>query len=258
VDGTQLRNARPLLAASARWRAVALLASCAILVAVLGALFAHQVMADWLDRVVDSPIVAWLDRRQGLAVWLAAPGSLIPAGALAAAIIVACLLAGRLNGAVLATAAIPAAVGLNDGVLKPLVHRTYLGALTYPSGHTATIFALAATVGVLLLYPPQPASAPVLRALIPVAACVLGGMVAIGVIGLRFHYFTDTVAGAAVGIGTVCGLALLLDLPAVSWPLAQASRRLPSVLERGSGQRDAEGDKVRSAAPYARTKPAGK
>jgi len=83
-------------------------------------------------------------------------------------------------------------------------------------------------------------------------------MVAIGVIGLRFHYFTDTVAGAAVGIGTVCGLALLLDLPAVSWPLAQASRRLPSVLERGSGQRDAEGDKVRSAAPYARTKPAGK
>ena len=258
MDGTQLRNARPLLAASARWRAVALLASCAILVAVLGTLFAHQVTADRLDRVVDSPIIAWLDRRQGLAVWLAAPGSLIPAGAVAAAIIVACLLVRRLNGAVLAAAAIPAAVGLNDGVLKPLVHRTYLGVLTYPSGHTATIFALAATVGVLLLYPPRPASAPVLQALIPVAACVLGGMVVIGVIGLRFHYFTDTVAGAAVGIGTVCGLALLLDLPAVSRPLAQASRRLPSVLERGSGRRDAEGDEVRSAPPPARAKPAGK
>jgi membrane-associated phospholipid phosphatase len=35
----------------------------------------------------------------------------------------------------------------------------------------------------------------------------------VGVIGLRWHYFTDTVAGAAVGIGTVCALALLLDLP---------------------------------------------
>jgi membrane-associated phospholipid phosphatase len=35
------------------------------------------------------------------------------------------------------------------------------------------------------------------------------------VIGLRWHYFTDTVAGAAIGIGTVCALALLLDLPAV-------------------------------------------
>jgi membrane-associated phospholipid phosphatase len=33
------------------------------------------------------------------------------------------------------------------------------------------------------------------------------------VIGLRWHYFTDTVAGAAVGIGTVCALALVLDLP---------------------------------------------
>lgn len=40
-----------------------------------------------------------------------------------------------------------------------------------------------------------------------------GIVVAAGVIGLRWHYFTDTVACAAVGIGTVCGLTLLLDLP---------------------------------------------
>jgi hypothetical protein len=33
-----------------------------------------------------------------------------------------------------------------------------------------------------------------------------------GVIGLRWHYFTDCVAGAAVGAGTVLALALLLDL----------------------------------------------
>jgi len=32
--------------------------------------------------------------------------------------------------------------------------------------------------------------------------------VVVGVIAVRYHYFTDTVAGAAVGIGTVCGLAL--------------------------------------------------
>ncbi len=230
----QLRRARPLLAASARPRAGALLACCAILVAVLGALFAHQATADWLDRVVDSPIITLLGSHQGLAVWLAAPGSLFPASVLSAAIVVACLLVGRLNGAVLATAAVPAAVGLNDGVLKPLVHRTYLGILTYPSGHTATMFALAATVGVLLLHPPQPARAGALRALIPVAACVLGGVVATGVIGLRFHYFTDTVAGAAVGIGTVCGLALLLDLPAARRQLARASRQLPTAQERRS------------------------
>jgi membrane-associated phospholipid phosphatase len=133
---------------------------------------------------------------------------------LTAVIVVACLVTGRLNGAVLAAAAVPVATGLNDGLLKPVVDRTYRGFLTYPSGHTASMFALAATVAVLLILPPQPARTGVLRVLITAAAFVLSGLVTVGVIGLRWHYFTDTVAGAAVGIGTVCGLALLLDLAA--------------------------------------------
>jgi membrane-associated phospholipid phosphatase len=211
VNGMESRYGRPLLAAPARPRAVALLACCAILVAVLGLLFAHQTGPDWLDHAVDSPIITWLGGHPGLAGRLAKPGSYVPAAGLSAAIVVACLLTGRLNGAVLAAAAVPAAVGLNDGLVKPLVHRTYLGALSYPSGHTATTFAIAATVAVLLLAPSRSAAATVWRALTLVAAYVLGVVVAIGVIGLRWHYFTDTVAGAAMGTGTVCGLALLLD-----------------------------------------------
>jgi len=212
VHGINLRYGRPLLAASARLCAGVLVASCLVLVAVLGMVFAHQTTADRLDHAIDSPIVTWLAGHQDLAGGFAAPGSLLPAVALSAAVVLACLLTGRINGAVLAAAAVPAAVGLNDGLLKHLVDRTYLGVLSYPSGHTATIFALAATVTVLLI-PPSPAKAGPLRSLIPVAACVLGGVVAVGVIGLRWHYFTDTVAGSAVGIGTVCALALLLDLP---------------------------------------------
>ena len=91
---------------------------------------------------------------------------------------------------------------------------------------------LAATVTVLLLIPPQPARAGALRVLIPAAACVLGAVVAVALIGLRWHYFTDTVAGAAVAIGTVCGLALLLDLPAARRWLAWASRQPPAARER--------------------------
>ena len=135
-----------------RW-AGALLACCTILVIVLGALFAHQATADPLDHAIDSPIITWLGGHPGLAARLADPGSQVPAVLLSAAIVVACLLVGRINGAVLAAAAVPAAVGLNDGLFKPLVHRTYLGILSYPSGHTATVFALAATVAVLLLAP---------------------------------------------------------------------------------------------------------
>lgn len=230
--GVRPRPSPPLLAASARPWAGALLACCAVLVAVLGVLFAHQATADRFDHAVDSPIITWFSGHRGLLPWLARPGSYIPAAALTAAIVVACLLARRLNGAVLAAAAVPVAVGLNDGLLKHLVHRTYLGSLAYPSGHTSAVFALAATVTVLLVVPPRPTRARALRVLIAVAACAVGGVVAIAVIGLRWHYFTDTVAGAAVGIGTVCGLALILDLPAPrrwlgGWPGSRTARSDP-------------------------------
>ena len=214
VKGIRIRPGRLLLTASGRVWAGALLAGCAILIVLFGMLFAHQANANGLDRAIDSPIISWLSGDPDLASHFAAPGSLRPAVTLTAVIVVACLFARRLNGAVLAAAAIPAAAALTDGLCKPLVHRTYHGALTYPSGHTATMFALAATI-TLLLIPPPPAKATALQVLIPAAACALGGVVAVGVIGLRFHYFTDTVAGAALGIGTVCGLALLLDLPTV-------------------------------------------
>jgi membrane-associated phospholipid phosphatase len=211
-----------------------LLACCAVFIAVLGMLFAHQTKADRLDHVIDSTVITWLSNHPGLAARLAAPGSLVPEALLSGAIVVACLIASRLNGAVLAAAAVPAATGLNDGLFKPLVHRTYLGVLTYPSGHTATIFALAATVAVLLLVPPQPSRGRTLRLLIAAAVCVLGGVVALGVIGLEWHYFTDTVAGAAVGIGTVCGLAFLLDLSVVRRPLARASGLMPTSQPKAS------------------------
>ncbi len=237
MTGIQLRPGRSLLAPSARPWAGALLACCAVLVALLGVLFAHQARADWLDHVVDSPIITWFGGHQGLLPWLAAPGSLIPAGVLSAAIVVTCLLTGRVNGAVLAAAAVPVAVGLDESLLKHLVHRTDLGVLTYPSGHSTAMFALAAVVTTLLLASPQPTKAGTLRILVPAAACILGGVVAIAVIGLRWHYFTDTVAGAAVGIGTVCGIALILDLPTARRWLAQASRQRADAVYLDQGRR---------------------
>ena len=235
MDGMHLRYGRPLLAPASRIWVGALVVFCAILVAVLGLLFAHQATADQFDHAIDSPLITWLGDHPGLAVRLAYPGSRVPAIVLSAAFVVGCLLVGRLNGAVLAAVAVPATVGLNDGLLKHLVHRTYLGVLAYPSGHTATMFAIAATVAVLLLTPSRQAKLGALRMVIAVATCVVGGVVAVGVIGLRFHYFTDTVAGAAVGIGTVCGLALLLDLPAVRRWLAPSDRPPSAAQEHLSG-----------------------
>ncbi len=209
-----LRFGPLLLAGAARPRAGAVLAGSAILVAVLGVLFANQSTADRFDRAVDSPVIGWFSGHGDLAFRLSKPGTLIPVIALSGVIFVICLLTGRLNGAVLAAAAVPAADGLDEGLLKHLVHRTYLGQLAYPSGHTTAVFTIAATITILFLVPPQAARTRALRVLAAVAAYVVAGVVVIAVMALRWHYFTDTVGGAAVGIGTVCGLALILDLPA--------------------------------------------
>ncbi|MBO0787233.1 MAG: hypothetical protein J2P33_14295 [Actinobacteria bacterium] len=79
MDGRILRTGSPLLAGRARLWAGALLACRVILVAVLGVLFAHQATADWFDRAVDSPVIAWTGGHRGLATGIAYAGTLIPA-----------------------------------------------------------------------------------------------------------------------------------------------------------------------------------
>jgi membrane-associated phospholipid phosphatase len=77
-----------------------------------------------------------------------------------------------------------------------------------------------------LLASPWSAVARPLRLLILAVAYLAAVAVVVGVIGVRFHYFTDTVAGTAVGTGTVCGLALVLDLIPGVWPSRMGLSRL--------------------------------
>jgi membrane-associated phospholipid phosphatase len=209
---SRLRYGRPLLPSPARRWVGGLLACCVIVVVVLGVLFHGQTGPDRLDHAVDAPIISGLGGHPSLALRLADPGTMRDAVVLSAVIVVAGLLTRRINGAILAAAAVPAATGLTEDLIKPLVHRTYLGVLSYPSGHTAAAGAMAATVTVLLLASPQLGRFTVLRVLIPAAAWVVVAAVAVGVMAVRFHYFTDTLAGAAVGTVTVCALAFALDL----------------------------------------------
>jgi len=94
MEGT--RSGRPLLAASARPRAGVLLAGCAVLVAVLGVLFAHQSTADRFDHAVDSPVITAFAGQRTLALWLAFPGTTIPAVVLSVVIALALGVSGLL------------------------------------------------------------------------------------------------------------------------------------------------------------------
>jgi membrane-associated phospholipid phosphatase len=216
---------RPLLGDTRRIRAGLTVAACVIVVVALGLLFNGQAAPDRLDNAIDSPVIAFFGGRKGLLPWLALPGTLIPAAVVSAVIVIACLIARRFNGAVLAATAVPVAAGLGDGLLKPLFHRTYLGQVAFPSGHTASAAALTATLAVLVLIPPRQTRTRAARVTLVAAACVITAAVAIGVIGLRWHYFTDCLAGAAVGAGAVLTLAFLIDLaPAV----VSGARKLPA------------------------------
>ena len=204
---------RPLLPAAARPLAWVLTVCCAVIVAGLPVVFARHTGLDWLDASVDARVQAIDRTRHDLLLWLAWPGKLIPVAALIVIIAVACLVAGRANSAALAAVAVPMAGGLTEYVLTPLIGRTTLGFPSYPSGHATGMFAVVAVLAVLMLNPPGRALTPVPRLSVPAVAVVLACVVSTAVIGLGWHYVTDTIAGAAVGVGTVAATALALDLP---------------------------------------------
>jgi len=203
---------RPLLGARQRQsRAWALLAACVVVAVVIGVAFAHQSTADWFDRVVDDPVIRLLSGHPGLLLWMQDPGTQVPAGLLSLAMAVACLVTRRLNGVILALVAVFVATRLDELLLKPLFHRTYLGALSYPSGHTTSVVAIITCYVVLFLLPPhRPLARRWLLAGLAVLLVLLV-ITALGVIGLRWHYLTDVVGGAAVGVAAVCALCLLID-----------------------------------------------
>jgi membrane-associated phospholipid phosphatase len=200
------------------------LISCfALVVAVGGIIAAGKSHGNALDQPIDSWIVGQLGTHLR-ALRLISKVGLVTPFVLTPVLVLASLVARRLNAAALAAISVPVAASLTQFVLKPLVHERIGSALTYPSGHTTGVFAVVAVIGVLLLNPPGGRPAPRLRIVVVVLAAGLGGTVGVAMIGLDYHYFTDTVAGLAVATGVVLTTAFGLDQPAMRTLLAWPSR----------------------------------
>ncbi|HEX2820606.1 MAG TPA: phosphatase PAP2 family protein [Streptosporangiaceae bacterium] len=200
-----------LLPGPFRLPAAALLAACVSVTVLLGISFAGHRQGSWLDAAVDPPVKSALEPFPALLNFLAGTGALIPVNLMALALVLACVVTRRWSGAVLAAVGEPTASTLTEYGLKPLVHRTIDGALSLPSGHATGMFALAATCAVLLLDPPGRRVPAAVRLLLACLALLAATAVAIGMVARGAHYFTDTVAGAAVGTGMVLAWALILD-----------------------------------------------
>ena len=215
---------RPLLSPALRRPAALVVTACAAVTASLALAFAGQTRPDGLDAAVDAHTRSALSQYQGQLHQLAELGGLAPVTMMTAALVLACLATRRWRGAALACLAVPAAVTLTEYVLKPLVGRTILGYPSFPSGHATALFALAATCAVLLAGPARPRLPGAVRLLLALGAGIVAAAVAIAMVARGYHYFTDTVAGTAVGIGMVLLAALLIDWVAGS-PRAWSPQR---------------------------------
>ena len=213
----------PLLWPRLRPAAAGLLAACAAVALALGILFAGQGRPGRLDASVDAWFRSGLSQDQSLLHVLAWLGDFGPVTAMTAALVLAGAAARRWRRCVLPAVAVPAASALTEFVFKPLTDRTLHGALSYPSGHATGMFALAAVTGVLLANPARPRRPVAVRLMLTSGAVLVAAAVALAMVSLGFHYFTDTIGGAAVGTATVLVSAFVID-----WAAASRQRRCPA------------------------------
>ena len=171
---------RPLLGERVRGPAVLVIALAIIVIAVFGMRYADQDMPGHLDRSLDALIRHALHQDQPITaalVNLGNPGQ---------------------------------ATVLVDLILKPLIGRLSYGHLSFPSGHTTVVTAVAFTTAILIAGARWPRST-ILRLVAGLAAVAVAVGVAISLVALRVHYATDTVAGYCVALATVLTVALCLD-----------------------------------------------
>jgi membrane-associated phospholipid phosphatase len=217
----------PLLPSRFRPTALIVVAACALIVTVLGAHFHGESAAGRLDAAVARHLPGVGSQAGSDLAASADLGSPLPATVLTAVLCYCCLALRRYRGAIMVAVSVPAAAALTEYVLKPLIHRTISGFPSMPSGHETTAFAIVACVVVLLVNPPGRVAPASLRLVLAFCAVAVGGGVALGLVIAHAHYFTDTIAGAAVGTGVALIAALVLDAAGRRAP-ARASSAAPA------------------------------
>ncbi len=172
--------------------------------AIAGVAFIHRPWPNRLDRWGDHVLPADLNSR--VAHDFATLGSM---RALIAGVVLVFLVGMRRDRArAIACAAAPVvAVLIVQEIAKPLVdrHNILSTGFSYPSGTVTAVAALATALTLVSLG----------KTRLPVALLSLLALVgtSAAVIVLRWHYPTDALGGAAVGVGSVLALDALLHIP---------------------------------------------
>ncbi|MBV8993852.1 MAG: hypothetical protein JO287_09145 [Pseudonocardiales bacterium] len=142
---------RPLLPVHLRRAAVVVILLAILVLAILALRYAHQEAAGRLDRTLDVYLRTHLRQEQGLTRGLISLADPPHAAILVAALAGAAALARRWSGVMLLLGGTFTAVMISEGILKPLIGRLRYGHLTFPSGHTTAMAAIAIATAILLI-----------------------------------------------------------------------------------------------------------
>lgn len=213
-----------LLPADLRRPAAAAAAGCAALLVLLAVIVAGTATATpfdtWVEQVIASHHVL---RGQGpsLAIVAGEPVTVVVVAFLASAW---CASGRRWRSAALMVLG-PGLTGLAETILKPVLGRTiHIGALAFPSGHTAgaTALGLALTL-VIAGYVRQRRE---LWILVGVLLSASGAaVVAVGLVAERAHYPTDTIGGFCLALTMTVATAAGIDRVARVRGRAPATRQ---------------------------------
>lgn len=173
---------------------------CALLTLTLGLVLAGDHAPSGVDDWFRSAVDGWPHPLLRLLVLPTEPYVILPALALLAGW---CLYRSRPGDALFVAVAPGVAVAVNTWVLKPLFDRWKGDTLVYPSGHTVSLVATIVVVVLLLRG----------RAVTLVVGAVLLGSATIGMVGLGYHYVTDTVGGAFFAVFAVLAMRGLWPRP---------------------------------------------
>ncbi|MEU0815662.1 phosphatase PAP2 family protein [Streptomyces mirabilis] len=204
------RSAPAVLPPSLRGWLGPIAALAALVVFVLGVLYAD----DSKPGMVDARISAALDGVgppwRHVALALDFLGEPVGAATLVVALVTGCLLLRRPRAAVLLVAGVGMSVGTAT-LLKSLVGRTiHDGSLSYPSGHTAFLTALALVVAL-----PATGRLGLGRTagtlLVLAAALVAGAAMGWAQVALGAHYPTDVLGGWCTALAVTPATAWLVD-----------------------------------------------